>query len=99
MSPRGTLQNIHKVLKASVLHGCCYVYTACNFNSPHDEAGQYVEVLSVLVVLMLCVKWLDCCDYGYLTGICIKNLNNEHRAEESSTVNQLLKEFLDFHGT
>jgi len=38
----GTLQNIHKVLVVSVLHGCCYVYIAFNFNSPHDGAGQYV---------------------------------------------------------
>jgi hypothetical protein len=85
MLPPGTLQNINNVLMASVLHGSCYVYTACNFNSQHDGAGQYVDVLFVSVVLILCVKWLGCCDYGYLTGICVKNLNNEHNAEESSS--------------
>ena len=71
MLPPGTLQNIHKVLVVPVLHGCCYVYITCNFNSPHDGAGQYVDVLSVPAVVMLCVKWLGCCDYTYLTGICI----------------------------
>ena len=70
MLPPGTLQNIHKVLVVSVLHACCNVYVAFNFNSPHDGAGQYV-VFSVSAVVMLCVKWLGYCNYSYLTGVCI----------------------------
>ena len=75
------------MLVVSVLHGCCDVYIAFNFISPHDGAGQYV-VFSVSAVAMLCVKWLGCCDYGCLIGICIKKLNDElHSAESSSHSN------------
>jgi hypothetical protein len=70
MIPLWKLKILYKVLVVPVLHGCYYVYIACNFNSPHDGAGQYV-VFCISAVVMLCVKWLGCCDYGYLTGICI----------------------------
>ena len=83
MLPPGTLQNIHKVLVVFVLHAYCNVYVAFNFNSTHDGAGQYV-VFSVSAFVMLCVKWLGCCNYSCFTGVCIKNLSNKLHAAEKS---------------